>query len=176
MCTLDVRPRGAGAGGPASGDVERRQPPAARHRLAGGLSLRWLSIVKRGCRAMSEVGGKAEIICSLRVFRILTPSGLSEAQGSQFALLGVPVLLEIDYKLVAKMTKRLLECVCRQVSAEGFQRLGLLADRLAVRTRADDSRSDRAFDAPREIHFVGWHHFIRDQTALWRVSAKRPIK
>jgi Domain of unknown function (DUF6894) len=33
---LDVRPRGAGAGGPASGDVERRQPPAARHRLAGG--------------------------------------------------------------------------------------------------------------------------------------------
>ena len=71
---LDVRPRGAGAGGPASGDVERRQPPAARHRLAGGVSLRWLSIVKRGCRAMSEVGGKAEIICSLRVFRILTHS------------------------------------------------------------------------------------------------------
>src|SRR5260221_13326504 len=88
----------------------------------------------------------------------LTPSGLSEAQGSQFALLGVPVLLEIDYKLVAKMTKRLLECVCRQVSAEGFQRLGLLADRLSVRTRADDSPSDRAFDAPRDpqIHFVGW--------------------
>src|SRR5258705_3562855 len=62
---LDVRPRGAGAGG--RGDVERRQPPAARHRLAGGLSLRWLSIVKRGCRAMSEVGGKAEIICSLSI-------------------------------------------------------------------------------------------------------------
>ena len=46
----DVHPlmSGRGAGGPASGDVERRQPPAARHRLAGGLSLRWLSIVKRG--------------------------------------------------------------------------------------------------------------------------------
>src|SRR5258708_9832871 len=26
-----------------------------------GVSLRWLSIVKRGCRAMSEVGRKAEI-------------------------------------------------------------------------------------------------------------------
>src|SRR6266516_705833 len=99
---------------------------------------------------MSVDRGEAEIICSFRVFRILTPSGLSEAQGSQFALLGVPVLLEIDYKLVAKMTKRLLECVCRQVSAEGFQRLGLLANRLAVRTRADNSRSDRALDAPRD--------------------------
>ena len=54
------------------------------------------------------------------------------ARSLQFALLGVPVLLEIDYKLVAKMTKRLLECVCRQVSAEGFQRLGLLPDRLAI--------------------------------------------
>jgi hypothetical protein len=60
----------------------------------------------------------------------MTQSGSSEARGSQFALSGVPVLLEIDYKLVAKMTKRLLECVCRQVSAEGFQRLGL---RIALR-------------------------------------------
>ena len=109
---------------------------------------------------------------------LLTRSGLSEAQCSQFALLGVPVLLEIGYKLVAKMTKRLLECVCRQVSAEGFQRLSLLADRLAVRARANNSRSDRALDAPRDrqIHFVGWHYFIRDQTALWRVGAKGPIE
>jgi hypothetical protein len=42
------------------------------------------------------------------------------------------VLFEIDYKLIAKMTERLLEGVCRQVSAERFQRLRLLADRLAV--------------------------------------------
>src|SRR5260370_38265614 len=55
---LEGRPRGAGAGGPVSGEVERRQPPAARHRLAGGLSLRWLSIVKRGCRACLKLGAK----------------------------------------------------------------------------------------------------------------------
>src|SRR5258707_1972396 len=79
----------------------------------------------------------------------LTPSGLSEAQGSQFALLGVPVLLEIDYKLVAKMTKRLLECVCRQVSAEGFHRLGLPPDRPSRRTPANDYRLQRAMLAPR---------------------------
>ena len=71
----------------------------------------------------------------------------SEAQRSQFALFGIPVFLEIDDELVAKMTKCLLKCVCRQVSTEGFQRLGLLSDCLAVGTRADDSRSDRAFDA-----------------------------
>jgi len=34
----------------------------------------------------------------------LTPSGLSEAQSSQFALLGVPVLLEIYYRAARKIT------------------------------------------------------------------------
>jgi hypothetical protein len=51
-------------------------------------------------------------------------------------LLGIPVFLDTDYKLVAKMTERLLECVWRQVSAKGVQRLGMLADRLAVGARS----------------------------------------
>jgi len=59
--------------------------------------------------------------------RLTTPSRPLNARSSQFALPGVPVLLEIEYKLVAKMTERLLECVCCQVSSECFQRLGLLA-------------------------------------------------
>src|SRR3984957_8495118 len=58
---------------------------------------------------------------------LMTHSRHSDVQSSQFALPGVPVLLEIEYKLVAKTTERLLECVCCQVSPEGFQRLGLLA-------------------------------------------------
>jgi len=86
----------------------------------------------------------------MAVLNFSAHTGSSEARGSQFALPGVPVPLEIGYKLVAKMTERLLECVCRQVSAKGFERLCLLADRFAVSARADDSRSDRTFDAARD--------------------------
>jgi hypothetical protein len=61
----------------------------------------------------------------------LTQSGQSdEAHGLR--CLRIPVFLKIDYKLVANMTERLLKCVCRQVSAKGVQRLGMLPNRLAV--------------------------------------------
>src|SRR5882757_5849498 len=59
---------------------------------------------------------------------------------SQFALPGVPVFFEIDDQLIAEMTERLLESVCRQVPAKCFQRLGLLSDRLAIGAGTDDTR------------------------------------
>src|SRR5258708_4327039 len=71
-------------------------------------------------------------------------------QDSQFALFGVPVLFEIDDQLVAEMTERLLEGICRQGSTERFQRLRLLTDRLAGRARAHHAGSDRTFDEPRD--------------------------
>lgn len=64
----DVHPlmSGRAVPGPADQLVVMSKDDASRRSASasGGLSLRWLSIVKRGCRAMSEVGGKAEIMCS----------------------------------------------------------------------------------------------------------------
>src|SRR6185295_16853700 len=85
----------------------------------------------------------------------LTHNGGPRAN-SQLALVGVPVLLQIDNELIAQMAESLFEGVSRHIPAEGFQRLGLLADRLAVSAGADDARSDRVFDAARDrlVHFA----------------------
>jgi hypothetical protein len=63
----------SGRGMPVSPDGILSMTPDARRCWASDgseLSLTWLSSVKRGrCRAMSDVGGKAEIFCSFGVFR-----------------------------------------------------------------------------------------------------------
>src|SRR6476646_3747968 len=108
----------------------------------------------------------------------MTPSRTFASANSQFALPGIPVLLQIDDELVAEVTERLLECVCRYVPAEGFQRLGLLAARLAVGAVADDTRSDRVLHAAQDrlVHLACRHHFTREQAPRRRVGVKHTIE